>query len=177
MLVLVAGLVACSSDSSGDSKLPDPNSPDETSSEAGTYQQTLGSDMKFDEKSAVWIYELDSEFKETGRKFLADRKTEGSITTFVTDSLTLKNRYALVKTEGFRIRSYEVFPMGCNVQLVYYRPLDGGNGDVLVKVMLNEREATLPLTTDQWPYYRWKDVRDFYMDRLDRETYLQPNIQ
>ena len=109
-LVLVAGLVACSSDSSGDNELPDPNSPDETSSEAGTYQQTLGSDMKFDEKSAVWIYELDSEFKETGRKFLADRKTEGSITTFVTDSLTLKNRYALVKTEGFRIRSYEVFP-------------------------------------------------------------------
>lgn len=82
-----------------------------------------------------------------------------------------------VETLDRHWRSYEVFPMGCNVQLVYYRPLDGGNGDVLVKVMLNEREATLPLTTDQWPYYRWKDVRDFYMDRLTRETYPQPNIQ
>ena len=109
-LALMAGLVACSGESSGDGKLPDPNSPDETSSEAGTYQQTLRSDMKFDEKSAGWIYELDSEFKETGRKFKADKKTEGTISTFVTDSLTLQNRYALVKTEGFRIRSYEVIP-------------------------------------------------------------------
>ncbi|MBQ7690322.1 MAG: histidine-type phosphatase [Muribaculaceae bacterium] len=73
-------------------------------------------------------------------------------------------------------RNYEVFPMACNLQMVYYRP-DNASGDILVKVLLNEREATLPVTTEQWPYYRWKDVRDFYMDRLTREPLIQPVIQ
>ncbi len=72
-------------------------------------------------------------------------------------------------------RNYTIFPMGCNLQLVYYRS-DGG-GDILVKALLNEREATLPVETDCWPYYRWKDVRDFYMDRLSRAPYVQPVIQ
>ncbi len=74
-------------------------------------------------------------------------------------------------------QSYKIFPMACNVQMVYYRPSGDRPGDVLVKVLLNEHEATLPIATNQWPYYRWKDVRDFYMDRLDRASYPQPNIQ
>ena len=60
--------------------------------------------------------------------------------------------------------------------MVYYRPVND-DGDILVKVLLNEREATLPVTTQQWPYYRWKDVRDFYMDRLSREPIMEPVIQ
>ena len=63
-------------------------------------------------------------------------------------------------------QSYKIFPMACNLQMVYYRP-DEGDGDILVKVLLNEREATLPVKTDCAPYYRWNDVRDYYMDKLD----------
>ena len=63
-------------------------------------------------------------------------------------------------------QSYKIFPMACNLQMVYYRP-DDGDGDILVKVLLNEREATLPVKTDCAPYYRWNDVRDYYMDKLD----------
>ncbi|MBP3738563.1 MAG: histidine-type phosphatase [Muribaculaceae bacterium] len=72
-------------------------------------------------------------------------------------------------------QSYKIFPMACNVQMVYYRSAAGG--DILVKVLLNEREATLPVKTDMAPYYRWKDVRDYYMDKLSREPFIQPIIQ
>ena len=63
-------------------------------------------------------------------------------------------------------RNYRIFPMGCNIQLVFYRPKKGKTGDILVKAMLNEREAYLPITTDQWPYYKWKDLRQYYLDRI-----------
>lgn len=63
-------------------------------------------------------------------------------------------------------QSYRIFPMACNLQMIYYRP-DEGKGDILVKVLLNEREATLPVKTDMAPYYRWNDVRDYYMNKLN----------
>ena len=59
----------------------------------------------------------------------------------------------------------EVFPMGANLQFVFYRssPKDQ---DVLVKVLLNEQEATLPIATDCAPYYHWADVRHYCMGKL-----------
>lgn len=61
-------------------------------------------------------------------------------------------------------RSYEVFPMAANVQIVYYRK--AGSDDILVKILLNEREATLPIDTDCAPYYHWRDVRAHFMSRI-----------
>ena len=56
-----------------------------------------------------------------------------------------------------------VFPMGANVQFIFYRssPKDK---DVLVKVLLNEQEARLPIPTHSAPYYHWADVRRVCMD-------------
>ena len=58
-------------------------------------------------------------------------------------------------------RNYRIFPMGCNIQLIFYRPLPfkpkgkgkglPKPGPVLVKALLNEREAYLPIETNQWP--------------------------
>lgn len=62
--------------------------------------------------------------------------------------------------------NYRVYPMACNVQLVFYRGSFGDN-DVLFKVLLNENEATLPLKTDCAPYYHWADFRDYYLKKLD----------
>lgn len=62
-------------------------------------------------------------------------------------------------------RNYNIFPMACNIQLVFYRPVSG-NGDILVKALLNEREISLPAKTDQYPYYKWKDLRKHYLERL-----------
>lgn len=62
---------------------------------------------------------------------------------------------------------YKIIPMACNIQLIYYKPLPGHTGDVLVKVLRNEVEAHLPIATDCWPYYRWSDVRAYYTTKLD----------
>jgi hypothetical protein len=65
-------------------------------------------------------------------------------------------------------RNYNIFPMACNIQLVFYRPKKGKAGDVLVKALLNEREATLPVKAAQGPYYRWNDLRQYYLEKLNR---------
>ena len=60
-----------------------------------------------------------------------------------------------------------VFPMASNLQFIFYRsqPKDP---DVLFKVLLNEEEATLPLTPVSGPYYRWSDFRQYCLDKLSR---------
>jgi hypothetical protein len=61
--------------------------------------------------------------------------------------------------------NYKVFPMAANLQIVFYRKNPKDN-DVLIKVLLNENEATLPIKTDCAPYYHWKDFRDFCLEKL-----------
>lgn len=65
--------------------------------------------------------------------------------------------------------NYNIYPMACNVQMVFYKPRGEhpAEADILVKVLLNEDEAVLPLGTDCAPYYRWTDVRAYYLRKLD----------
>ena len=63
-------------------------------------------------------------------------------------------------------RNYKIFPMACNIQLVFYRPKKGKAGDILVKALLNERETTLPVQPVEGPYYRWQDLRKYYLDKI-----------
>ena len=63
-------------------------------------------------------------------------------------------------------RNYKIFPMACNIQLVFYRPKKGKPGDILVKALLNERETTLPVQPVEGPYYRWQDLRQYYLDKI-----------
>ena len=65
-------------------------------------------------------------------------------------------------------RNYRIFPMACNVQLVFYRPKKGKTGDILVKALLNEREVTMPAKPVSGPYYRWDDLRQYYLDKMER---------
>ncbi|MBP5688075.1 MAG: histidine acid phosphatase [Muribaculaceae bacterium] len=60
-------------------------------------------------------------------------------------------------------RNYEIFPMACNIQMVFYR---NGSNDILVKVLFNEHEAKLPFHTDNFPYYRWNDIKPYYQQKL-----------
>lgn len=62
-------------------------------------------------------------------------------------------------------RSYEVFPMAANIQMIFYRK--AGSDDILVKILLNEHEATLPIATDCAPYYHWLDVREHFMKQMN----------
>lgn len=73
--------------------------------------------------------------------------------------------------------NYKV-PMACNIQFVFYRK---PGKDVLVKVLLNEREATLPLAPVHGPCYRWEDFKAHYLpivaaskDRI-MQTITNPN--
>ncbi|MBQ7420022.1 MAG: histidine-type phosphatase [Prevotella sp.] len=62
--------------------------------------------------------------------------------------------------------AYRVFPMGTNLQFIFYRT-DPFDHDVIIKVLLNEEEATLPIQTDIAPYYHWSDFKDYYLKKLD----------
>ena len=62
--------------------------------------------------------------------------------------------------------NYRIFPMGANIQLVFYRR-NTGNKDVLVKVLLNENEATLPIKSNTAPYYKWSEGRDYYIKKIE----------
>lgn len=67
-------------------------------------------------------------------------------------------------------RNYEIFPMGSNIQIIFYHPAQAAAftpDEVLVKVMLNEEEGTLPVTPVSGPYYKWSDLRKHYVDKLD----------
>ena len=64
--------------------------------------------------------------------------------------------------------------MASNIQLIFYRE-DVFDEDVLVKVLLNENEATLPLPTDVAPYYHWRDFREYYLKKIADYERLEPD--
>lgn len=69
---------------------------------------------------------------------------------------------------------YLAVPMAGNIQMVFYRkPGSLKPEDVLVKVMLNEREMTLPLDRKNGPYYKWTDFRDYYKKKI--APYVTPS--
>lgn len=71
--------------------------------------------------------------------------------------------------------NYRIYPMASNIQLVFYRPKKG-NGDILVKALLNEREVTLPGTAVSGPYYKWSELQQYYWNKIaeyDKGTPLQ----
>ena len=52
-----------------------------------------------------------------------------------------------------------------NIQLIFYRGKKGPD-DILVKCLMNGAEASLPVHTDCYPYYKWSDLRQFYNSRI-----------
>lgn len=58
-------------------------------------------------------------------------------------------------------RSFEI-PMAGNLQLIFFRNRKGG--DILVKALLNGREATLPFPAVTGPFYRWDDFKAYYLE-------------
>ncbi len=69
-----------------------------------------------------------------------------------------------VNAEGWH--NFDIFPMGANIQLIFYRNTKKG-GPVLVKILLNEDETTLPMADQsRAPYYIWEDVRQYYLNKL-----------
>ena len=68
--------------------------------------------------------------------------------------------------------AYDLACMGGNVQWIFFRDK---KGNVIVKFLMNEVEATLPESVPFYkdakgnelkPYYRWEDVREFYLAKI-----------
>ena len=68
--------------------------------------------------------------------------------------------------------AYDIAHMAGNVQWIFFRDK---KGNVIVKFLLNEEEATLPESVpfykdakgnEQKPYYRWEDVKKFYLAKI-----------
>ena len=63
-------------------------------------------------------------------------------------------------------QNYKIFPMGCNIQLIFYKTKKGED-DILVKALLNEREVKLPVQATSTPYYyKWSDLRKYWTNKL-----------
>ena len=122
-------------------------------------------------------------FNETGRKILADfvEKADAAIAgndvaanlRFGHDSGLLpllsylrlegyEKTVSMTEAEESGWYSFEQMPMGSNLQLIFYK---NPKGDVLVKILRNEQETTIPaLKPYSGPYYRWKDLRDYFVN-------------
>lgn len=69
--------------------------------------------------------------------------------------------------EHYGWANYRIAPLGGSIEMIHYRK-DRDDPDVLVKVLLNGKEAKLPIETDCAPYYHWQDVKTYYLRKLYR---------
>lgn len=59
-----------------------------------------------------------------------------------------------------------ITPMAGNIQLIFYKNKRAPQ-DILVKALLCEKEVRLPVATDCAPYYKWSDLRAYYLRKMD----------
>ena len=61
-------------------------------------------------------------------------------------------------------QDFGIAPMAANIQWIFYR---NDSNEIIVKVLLNEQEVFLPVTSDIQPYYRWKELYTYYKRMVD----------
>ena len=77
-------------------------------------------------------------------------------------------REAATFEEGLEIFPSCNIPMGASLQLVFYR---NAGGDVLVQVLVNEREATLPFAPVTGSFYSWEAFKAYYQPLVQASQY------
>ena len=60
---------------------------------------------------------------------------------------------------------FRITPMATNLQFIFYR---NKAGEVIVKLLHNEKECRLPVESDMAPYYPWKQLRKYFIERADQ---------
>jgi hypothetical protein len=68
---------------------------------------------------------------------------------------------------------FRLIPMAGNVQLIFFRKQ--GSDDILVKFLMNENETSIPIKTDCYPFYHWKDVSAYYRNMLNQANITYKN--
>lgn len=85
-------------------------------------------------------------------------------------ALELKDCYTAAENpdEFYKVFSdWKIAPMAGNIQLIFFRNKKNPK-DVLVKFMLNEREIAIPVETSNFPFYKWDDVRTYYLNKISK---------
>lgn len=60
---------------------------------------------------------------------------------------------------------FKIAPMAGNIQIIFFRNKKDSS-DIIVKFLHNEKETSIPVETDNFPFYKWKDVKEFYSQLL-----------
>lgn len=60
--------------------------------------------------------------------------------------------------------SFKISPMATNLQMIFYR---NHRGEVLMKILFNEKEAFLPIEGFEGPYYPWDEVKQYFARRME----------
>lgn len=80
-----------------------------------------------------------------------------------------KQYESLDELEKVQWYDYRIFPMGSNIQIVFYKNNKSSDADILVRFLLNEDEATVPdLKPVKGCFYKWKDVREYWVKKLEK---------
>ena len=61
-------------------------------------------------------------------------------------------------------RSHQFITMASNMQFVFYRSKK--SSDILVRILHNENDMTLPIESATAPFYKWEDVKKYLNDRV-----------
>ena len=92
--------------------------------------------------------------------------------------MQLENCYGQESRPGELYKVYSDFkisPMAANIQIVFFRNKKNPE-DILVKFLLNEEETRIPIATDRFPFYAWRDVEAFYDGILAGATASRPAL-
>ena len=125
-------------------------------------------------KNYYMIYPLLQNFLDEADEVIA-KGGQGLRLRFGHDSVVLPFAFALGFQEAISAtddmdnlhKSFSIFrliPMAANIQWVFYRK--GKSKDILVKFLMNENETSIPVKTDCYPYYHWKDVEKYYRQMI-----------
>jgi hypothetical protein len=65
-------------------------------------------------------------------------------------------------------QAYRIFPMGGNIQMIFYQNPQNAAAPVIVRILLNEHEATLPISPIAGTeyFYNWNEVKAMLLNRI-----------
>lgn len=74
------------------------------------------------------------------------------------DEESLQRRWQSASVHN-HFASFDMIPMGSNLQMVFYK---NKKGDVIVRLLYNEMDATIPaLKAMEGPFYKWTDLKEY----------------
>ncbi|MBO6096487.1 MAG: hypothetical protein J6P56_04125 [Bacteroidales bacterium] len=131
--------------------------------------------MPGSKKSYYRIYPLLQNFLDEADKVIADGGKALRLR-FGHDSVVLPFAFALGFPEAtgatddmenlhLTFSIFRLIPMGANIQWVFFRKK--GSKDILVKFLMNENETAIPIKTNCYPFYHWKDVEAYYRKMIE----------